>query len=837
MTYGVFGAAYVLYAWSLLGVGHRRAGALLLGLAPAVHPVLGAWCLTIGAMALAWEEHRQLSALRGELRWLAAGLVLSCASFAVQWTLSRGLPAVDVEVARELTAIFARDWDNHRVRVPIRHLVVISAACTTALAGIYLRFGRSSLPDRSIVLLRCLTISAPAGLLLSLLTNWQQFLPMPLVMAMPGRFNDVVALAFPALVLSLVARQRSNLAMHALLSLVLVYCLLKTNMMITHRIYVPSAPKVMAALALGLLLVSPRLADGCLPGRLWNAASWHGLRALVLGCLFAAVYNWRRDRVLAQTICIAALAIVALSHSPGVWRRVAAGALGWRVAPSLLWLIDAACLLKISAAVVGPSFTLAAAAGVACLARKEWLPIVARPRSLAVGLRMASLATLGGICVFVGGGKLVGEATAGQARLRNWTNDPVLAAVSRGSGLTLTASRIELMQLQTRRGVLLYGAAMNQLTYVPASAPKINEILQRVYGEDLFAPRPDGWVRCGGLMGDSGRQLWAERDVEEWIALSREFGFTDVVTYTDWTTKLPLVARNTKYALYHVPDSEPVRASYATASSGAAVRCFGASIIKRSPLSLDRLRTRIEPLRHALLTHPLYADLQQPQALRRFMEHHVFAVWDFMALLKALQQRLCCTSVFWIPTGRGAASRFINEIVLGEESDEDGRGGFASHFELYRGAMTAYAADTTTIDGFIHFLSHGRSVGEALEFAQAPAAVRRFVEATFEVIQGGELHRIASAFTFGREDLLPDVFLQIVERLSQQAECGLAEFLYYLHRHIDLDRDEHGPLAARLMTMLCDGDDDKWRQAEETAIAALAARLDFWDAIHAAIKA
>jgi hypothetical protein len=254
-------------------------------------------------------------------------------------------------------------------------------------------------------------------------------------------------------------------------------------------------------------------------------------------------------------------------------------------------------------------------------------------------------------------------------------------------------------------------------------------------------------------------------------------------------------------------------------------------------LSLDRLRTRIEPLRQTLLAHPIYADLDEPRSLRRFMEHHVFAVWDFMALLKALQQRLCCTSVFWIPTGRGAASRFVNEIVLGEESDADGRGGFASHFELYRGAMTAYAADTAMIDEFIHFLAHGRSVGEALEFAAAPAAVRRFVEATFEVIRRGELHQIASAFTFGREDLLPDVFLQIVERLSQRAAGGLEEFLYYLHRHIDLDRDEHGPLAARLMSMMCDGDDAKWRGAEEAAVAALAARIEFWDGIHAAIKA
>lgn len=555
MTYGVMGVSWALLAWSLLGVGCRRWAALLMGLGLAVHPLLGAWCLAIGAAALVWTARREAISLRSELRWLAAGLALSLASFVVQCLLARGLPAVDGSLARELTAAFARGWDNHRVRVPVNHFAILTAACAAAIGGVYLRFGGAALPPRSHALLRALALSAPLGLLLGLLTNCQEHLPMPFVLAMPGRFNDVVALAFPPLVLGLLARQRSNLAMHCLLSLVLVYCLLKTNMMVAHRIYVPAAPKILLAAGLGLLLVSWRLVGGGQASRVWRSAHWHGLRAAVAAVLASAVYVWRRDHSLAQAISIAALALVLLSHSPRLWRRLDADSLGWRVAPRLLSLIDAACLLKIAAAVVGIEFTLGLAAGGAWLSRNRWLPAVDRWGRSAAVFRFASLAALACVCCYFSGAKLIGQAAAGRARLRDRTNDPLLAAVSQGTGLALTASRIELLQLQTRRGVLLYGAAMNQLTYVPDSAPKMNEILRRIYGDDLLSPRPPGWVRCGGLMMDSGRGLWAEREPEEWIRLAREFGFSDVVTYADWTVKLPLVARNNKYALYRVPDA------------------------------------------------------------------------------------------------------------------------------------------------------------------------------------------------------------------------------------------------------------------------------------------
>jgi alcohol dehydrogenase len=71
---------------------------------------------------------------------------------------------------------------------------------------------------------------------------------------------------------------------------------------------------------------------------------------------------------------------------------------------------------------------------------------------------------------------------------------------------------------------------------------------------------------------------------------------------------------------------------------------------------LERLRARLAPLRAALAGHPVYGRINGPAPLRLFMEHHVFAVWDFMSLLKALQRRLCCNDVPWLPPADQASA-------------------------------------------------------------------------------------------------------------------------------------------------------------------------------------
>jgi len=248
------------------------------------------------------------------------------------------------------------------------------------------------------------------------------------------------------------------------------------------------------------------------------------------------------------------------------------------------------------------------------------------------------------------------------------------------------------------------------------------------------------------------------------------------------------------------------------------------------------LSTAIAADRRALLEHRLYGQLRTLGNLTAFMEHHVFAVWDFMSLLKALQVRLTCANVPWRPVGNAQVRRLVNEIVLGEESDALPTGGAASHFELYLQAMQEAGAETDQMDHFIHELESGKTVAEVLEQAIVPAAVAAFVRQTFEVIERGRPHEIAAAFTYGREDLIPEMFTQLVHGLELQFPGKLATLRYYLDRHIALDGDEHGEMGRQMVALLCEGDARRELEATQAAVDALRSRIMLWDGIALAVE-
>jgi hypothetical protein len=250
---------------------------------------------------------------------------------------------------------------------------------------------------------------------------------------------------------------------------------------------------------------------------------------------------------------------------------------------------------------------------------------------------------------------------------------------------------------------------------------------------------------------------------------------------------------------------------------------------------VQELQARLQPARQQMVDHPVYRRIKTLADLRLFMEHHVYAVWDFMSLLKALQRELTCVELPWVPKGNPATRRLINDIVLEEETDLDPEGQPTSHFELYLRAMREAGADTAPAERLLAALAQGASVPAALAAAQAPASVQEFVKHTFSVIASGQVHAIAAAFTFGREDVIPDMFRSLIADLGQRFPGQLDTFTYYLNRHIELDEDHHAPLAHQMVRDLCGADAARWQEATEVAQQGMAARVALWDGIAAAL--
>lgn len=251
---------------------------------------------------------------------------------------------------------------------------------------------------------------------------------------------------------------------------------------------------------------------------------------------------------------------------------------------------------------------------------------------------------------------------------------------------------------------------------------------------------------------------------------------------------------------------------------------------------ITSLRQQLAPIETAVLHHDLYDSITDIEGMRRFMEYHVYAVWDFMSLLKSLQRELTCTSLPWLPTGDPVTRRLINEIVLGEESDEDADGVVMSHFELYLKAMEEAGADTQPIRTFVRALADGQTLEEAFETADVPAAARAFVSYTFHIIRHHGVHVQSAVFTFGREDLIPGMFLALVKDLRSRFP-QLNTFCYYLERHIEVDGDHHSHLALRMTSLLCGEDAGKWQEATDAAVRSLEMRRQLWDGVYALLDA
>ena len=258
---------------------------------------------------------------------------------------------------------------------------------------------------------------------------------------------------------------------------------------------------------------------------------------------------------------------------------------------------------------------------------------------------------------------------------------------------------------------------------------------------------------------------------------------------------------------------------------------------KTSQEDMTDYRIELGDSRERLIRHPIYGLVDTPERMRLFMQTHIWAVWDFQSLLKSVQQQLSCVTVPWVPTPDPEARRLINEIVLDEESDELPNGSFASHFELYLRSMESAGADTKPISCVIERIRSGDPISEVLQDPTVPTEAREFVNRSFSIIYSGNAHRIVAAFTYGREDIIPDMFRQVVVKLATYSPEIWGQFRYYLERHIEHDDDRHGPVCRRIVATMCGNDPVRWAEASETARHALEARIALWDSLAARLVA
>lgn len=247
---------------------------------------------------------------------------------------------------------------------------------------------------------------------------------------------------------------------------------------------------------------------------------------------------------------------------------------------------------------------------------------------------------------------------------------------------------------------------------------------------------------------------------------------------------------------------------------------------------IQKIQQNIEPLRQQIIQHKVYSVINDIDDLKLFMKYHVYAVWDFMSLLKSLQNSLTCTTVPWFPVGDGQTRHLINEIVTGEESDVDLDGQVKSHFELYLDAMAQCGADTSEIKQFIATLRETGDLERAFDAAGTPAKAREFVSFTFDTIRTGKNYLQAATFTFGREDLIPGMFMSIIEDIHRHFPDSISIFKYYLERHIEVDGDHHSHLALQMTANLCGEDTARWEEAERATLASLERRIALWDGVY-----
>lgn len=244
-------------------------------------------------------------------------------------------------------------------------------------------------------------------------------------------------------------------------------------------------------------------------------------------------------------------------------------------------------------------------------------------------------------------------------------------------------------------------------------------------------------------------------------------------------------------------------------------------------MRITGVERELKGLRRKLAKHRLYKSLHKVEDIQEFAEHHVFAVWGSMSLLKVLQQQLTNTKIPWSPVPNPVLARLINEMVLTEESGINEQGLAQSHFEMYVDAMQEIGADTSQIHQFVQLIYAGATVDYAMNQIKIDRKISHFIVYIFNIIKTGKTHLIAASLILSRTDIPSKIFLEILTDTEQDAH----KWKYCLTHHAEFNPGQYGTSSLELIAELCGKNKKDWQEVIEVAKHALNQKIILWNRI------
>ena len=529
-TYGALGLSLFVLTAALIGCGWYRAGLLLVGLTPAIHPSLGAWLAVIVGVALVMDVRAARVIVSRGWRAFAAGFGVSAVSLIVHLLMSRGIPPVSSDVASRYVDAFTTLWDEHRQPVRLTHLGVRINLVALAVAGVWLgvkpRFDRGHPPlaagfDEVPTEVR--PGSSPARTGVRPGSEHSRPSENGADKASDSGTTRVRAGYDPGLTPVEAGTKRGLTPVEA-----------ATEPGRTLLWVVVAATAVSVGFAILSWVPPERLPQWLvmfMPTRLLNVGTMT-FTALVIGLWGSIRRPWARW----MTVALAILLVIGRRSLLWAWLQQR----GWLETHPR---IDPAGVLA-TATILLIGYAIAARFG-----RFTTPPIPDARR--ATPATFVVLVAMTAALIWIGSGPVL-TARSAESVYRDRSNDLLFQTAARGRGLLLTGGDLYLIQLRTRRPILLNGGALDSLPYAPESAPAMDRVLRNVYGIDLFTP-PPGTPKMAVVPSAYNRDLWQRWTPDRWQQIKRDYNVTQVIVPANWQLQLPIVAQNRHYLLYELP--------------------------------------------------------------------------------------------------------------------------------------------------------------------------------------------------------------------------------------------------------------------------------------------